>query len=291
VPGVDRLLLLGASGMLGQAIAAEGARRGVEVVGAARSGTDVELDVRDEAALARVLTDLQPGVVVNSAAIVDLGGCESDPGAAYEVNARPAALLARDLPAGTRLVQISTDHYWTGDGALAHGEDARVVLLNEYARTKFAGEAFALAREGALVVRTNVTGLRGDPARPTFAEWAIGAIEGGEPMTLFDDFHSSTMATTDLALALFDLLDRGADGLVNVASSEVASKKTFIEALAEALQIALVDPSTGSVRGLAPPRAESLGMDVSHAERLLGRPLPDLAATVRRLVDEHRRSK
>ena len=288
---VKKLLLVGATGMLGRACAREAANRGMQVVGTARSGADLDLDVADAAALARALAEVGADLVVNCAAIVDLGRCESDPLAAYAVNARPAAVLAGALPADVRLVHVSTDHYWTGDGATAHAEDAPVVLLNEYARTKFAGEGFALTRPGALVVRTNITGLRGDPSRPTFVEWALGAIERGEPMTLFDDFHSSTMATTDFAEAMFDLVDRGADGLVNVASSEVSSKRVFIEALAEALQIPLVDPSAGSVRGLAPPRAESLGLDVADAERLLGRPLPGLAATVGRLVDEYRRSK
>ena len=45
---------------------------------------------------------------------------------------------------------------------------------------------------------------------------------------------------------------------------------------------------TASVRGMDPPRAESLGLDVALAESALGRPLPGLAEVVATLVAEHR---
>ncbi len=63
-------------------------------------------------------------------------------------------------------MQISTDHYFCGQGDLKHDESAPVTLLNEYARTKYAGEAFALTNPEACVIRTNVVGFRGWEVRP-----------------------------------------------------------------------------------------------------------------------------
>lgn len=271
--------------MLGQALMSEAARRDIEVRGASRSGPDIAVDIRDGAALREILEQTRPDVVINSAAIVDLGACESRPDLAYAVNARAVALLTETIAAHpARLVQVSTDHYFVGDGPALHDEHAPVQLVNEYARTKFAGEAFALCRDDALVIRTNVTGFRGAADRPTFIEWALGAIERGEQLTLFDDFHTSTMSAGACATALFDLIERDAAGLLNVASSQVSSKLEFVTALAEALGRPLRDPTAGSVRGLQPPRAESLGLDVARAEALLGRALPDLQSTVQSLL-------
>jgi dTDP-4-dehydrorhamnose reductase len=275
--------------MVGQAVVSEAAARGDDVVGSARSGADVELDIRDDAAVGVVLSRVRPDLVVNCAAIVSHQGCEDDPLEAYRVNGRAVAVMAEAAhSAGSRLVHVSTDQYWTGDGNAKHPEGAPVRLINEYARSKYAGEAFARAYPDTLTLRTNVTGFRGLAGRPTFIEWVMGALEAGDPMQLFDDFYTSTVDAPTLARALLDLAGAGHTGLLNVASSQVASKQEFIEAMAAELGIER-EFQTASVRGLDPPRAESLGLDVTAAERALGRPLPDLAQTVAALAAERRR--
>ena len=150
-------------------------------------------------------------------------------------------------------------------------------------RTKFAGEEFALAFPNALVVRTNMTGRRGWK-QPTFFEWAASSLRHRAPMALFDDYFTSTIDAASLAAAVFDLVERKAHGLLNVASRDVASKRSFVEALARALGI---DPdwvTVTSVKTLSVPRAESAGLDVSRAEEILGYALPDLGAVVASLA-------
>jgi dTDP-4-dehydrorhamnose reductase len=281
-----RALVLGSTGMVGQAIMQEAGRRGISTTGVARSGADIEVDVRELPSLVDAVERVKPDIIVNSVAVVDLTACEEDPCLAYRVNARPLAVVA-DLAAalGAKLVHISTDHYFTGDGRSVHDESAPVRLLNEYARSKLAGERFALTNQDALVIRTNVTGFRNHKA-PTFAEWIFQALESGEPVTAFDDFFCSTMSTGDLAGAVFDLVDENACGLLNVASSEVSSKKEFIEAIAA--EMGAPDPpmKIGTVHSLDPPRAESSGLNVAKAESLLGRSLPDLRLTASRLAGQ-----
>jgi dTDP-4-dehydrorhamnose reductase len=278
------ILVLGATGMLGQALLQEAAARGLAVSGAARSGAEHAVDVTDLDDLTALVGAVRPDVVVNTVALTDLRACEEHPGRAYAVNARPLAALA-ELSADLdfRLVQVSTDHFYTGDGAHAHNEADPIRLVNEYARTKHAAEGFALTAPGALVVRTNIVGFRGWAGRPTFAEWVLGALQAGEHLSLFDDFWTSSLPATTLAEALFDLLGTQAAGILNVASSEVANKEQFVTALATAADLPL-NADTASVAALLPRRAESIGLDVTRAEQFLGRPLPNLAATVRTLI-------
>jgi dTDP-4-dehydrorhamnose reductase len=228
-----------------------------------------------------------PSAIINCAALTDLAACEERPGDAYAINARLPALLAElSIERDLGFVHISSDHYFTGEGAARHDESAGVRLLNEYARTKYAGEAFALAAPAALVVRTNIVGLRGWPGRPTFAEWALQALQDSRPISLYDDFFTSSMHARACAAAVLDLLARGVMGLLNVASSQVSSKREFVAALAAAAGLDLALAGTGSVRELSPRRAESLGLDVSRAQELLGRRLPGLDETVRAILAE-----
>ena len=285
-----RVLILGSTGMLGRALSTEGRRRNNSVVGMARSGADINGDIADSDRLTTALAASRPDIVINSAAMTSVDGCEHNPGHAYLVNARAAGVLAEAAgKLGAYLVQISTDHYFTGDGERMHDEAEPVRLLNEYARTKYAGEQFTLINPGALVVRTNVVGFRRHPANPTFVEWVIRSLQQQSPMTLFDDYYVSSIDVGHLSSALFDLLPSRPSGVLNVAACRVSSKRAFVEALANRLDLPTGHCRSGSVRSMPGTlRAESLGLDVSKAEQLLGRALPDLQGVVDRLIQEYR---
>ena len=278
-------VILGSTGLLGQAVSRELTSRGYSTRGIARSGAEIDADAGDADSLASILRAEQAELVINCAALTDLSACERDPDLAHRINAGPAQLIAElSEELGYRSVYVSTDHYWQGDGRRLHAEDAPVRLVNEYARSKHAGERFALSGSGpALAIRTNIVGVRAWKGRPTFAEWAAGAIRRGESLTLFDDFFTSPITAAGLAVAIADLLEIGAEGLLNVAASEATSKLEFVLALAQAMS-KNINYEVGSVSGLEPPRANSLGLDVSRAEGLLRRPLPDADAVTAQLA-------
>jgi len=282
------ILLFGATGMLGQAIAAEAARRGFGVVGASRHGPDLAVDLTAVTSVRRALVEAaHADLIINAAALTAIDECENDPGLAYAINARAVAVMAAHCrSSGAAFVHVSTDHFYSGDRDRRHGEHEPVKLLNEYARTKYAAEALARTYADALVLRTNVTGSRDWNGRPTFAEWALDALVRRAPLRLFDDFYTSTIDARSFARALFDLVRMKHSGVLNVASRTVASKRRFVHALAAARGIALDWDGSASVHGLPTPRAESLGLDVSRAEALLGYALPDLDRVARALAAE-----
>jgi dTDP-4-dehydrorhamnose reductase len=277
------MLVLGSTGLLGQALMACAASRGVRAVGAARAGADHALDATDASSIGGVVRAVAPDLVVNCVALTDLNECERDPAAAWLVNARFAGLVAAAAPAA-RLVHVSTDHFYTGDGAAVHDEDAPVRLVNEYARSKYGAEGLALTHPDAVVVRTNVVGWRGWSGRPTFVEWAAGAIESGAAVSGFTDFHTSSIDARSLASAILDVAALRFRGVLNLASREVSSKFDFLCRLAVALGRGTGNIAAGSVRSLPVARAESAGLDVARAETLLGRRLPDLGEVVGNLI-------
>lgn len=284
------ILLLGCTGMVGQGLCREARRRTARVLGAARHKADVALDVRDEQEIVRVFTTIDPEIVINAAAVADVELCEEQPHLAHAVNAQAVAVISRLCrESGAFLVHLSTDHYFTGDGRKLHDEGAPVRLVNSYARTKHAGELFALEDVRSLVVRTNVTGFRGWPGKLTFAEWVFDGLEKRRPMHLFTDFHTSTVDVASFSRVLFDLIERRATGLLNVAAREVASKKDFVVATARRFGVTLDWAEDASVRSLRTPRAESLGLDVSKCEGLLGYAMPALDQVVASLCDDFHR--
>ena len=282
------MLVTGSTGMLGQAWMRTATQRGINAVGASRSSADHPLDLRNEADLARILDKCNPDLVVNCAAMTDLEAYEANPAGAHAINASAVRVLGEQCTVrGIRLVQISTDQYFTGDGDLKHDETATVQLVNQYARGKHAAEKFALMCPGSLVLRTNVVGFRGW-SKTTFVEWVIESLASGGKMTLFEDFFTSSIDAGSFASAALDLIGKRASGLLNLASSEVSSKQRFIEELAGAFGYSLANATSGSVRSIGGARrAESCGLDVTRAEQLLGYRLPILSQVIEALRAEH----
>lgn len=271
----DTVVVLGASGLLGQALMRELARRGRRALGLSRrTGLDLTA-LGSPQSLAQALKPHAPALVVNAAAMTQLEACEQHPDQACALHARlPALLAAWSRDTGVPWVQVSTDHYFVGHENRLHDEAAPVLLLNHYARSKHAGEVIALQCPHALVLRTNIVGHRGWPGQPSFAEWALASLQAGQPFAGYTDSWASSMEAGQCAAALLDLADGGARGLFNVASRDSSSKADFISDLAQAtgLSSAALLRQPRPAAGL--PRANALGLDVRRAEHKLGRPLP-----------------
>ncbi len=262
--GESRLLILGGTGMLGQALEQVADERGLDYRGA----SSMHADFREPGELERLIEKTRPTTVINCAAITDIARCERSPCEAYMVNAQAVGRLA--AMDGFRLIHISTDHFWTGDKRRTHSEYAMVRLVNEYARTKYAGEGYGRDAPDSLIVRTNIVGERN-------TRWLIeglraNGLEAKIPLTLYDDFYTSPIDVRSFSEALLDI-PTSRRGILNVAGREPISKYEFAELLADAMGYPMTG-KRGSVNGMRPKRAESLGLDVSRAEELLGRTLP-----------------
>lgn len=279
------VLVLGATGLLGREVLVTLNARGFRALGAARSGTDLKVDITNQMALFRLLTRVDVDAVINCAACVDLAACEADQDMAYRVNGQPAGVLAAwSLQTGGRYIHISTDHFFDGDLPMRHDEIALPSLVNAYAASKFAGECMAREAINSLILRTNICG-----ASRGFGKWVLDSLLDGAPMSLFTDYYTSTMHVRQCAEAIADLVKSKATGVLNIASRDVSSKAEFVLAVAEAMDVEPGHITSSSVAGLSPRRARSCGLDVRLAESVLGRPMPTLAETAAQLVAEDQR--
>lgn len=288
------LVILGQTGLLGQALYEDASsRNNTNVRGVARKGAQDNLDITDTDQLIAYLDGVKPSHIINTVAQVNLEDCEKNPDFAYALHAKVNDHLASYCSQNNiKLCYISTDHYYTGDRAALHDENAPVTLLNEYAKTKYAGEEFTLACPNSLVVRTNIIGFRNWESRPTFVEWAIDALTSAQDIKVFNDFYTSSLDVKTCSKAILDLLFMDAKGIINVASSECASKEAFILSLAKSLDLDTSNLQSSSLKMMDfnVRRAESLGLDVSYVESLLGYKLPDLQGVIDNIVYEYKQS-
>jgi dTDP-4-dehydrorhamnose reductase len=145
-----RLLILGGNGLLGHAVwraaaadprveAAASVRRGaLDALPPAYRGSAQVCDVREEGALARLLDEVGPQVVVNCTGITK--HVDSSPEDSIRVNSLMPHVLARLSAArGARLIHISTDCVFSGSKGRYHEFDLPDPP-DVYGRSKLLGE-------------------------------------------------------------------------------------------------------------------------------------------------------
>jgi len=145
------ILLLGAAGQVGRALAPRLALRG-DLTAVTRA----EVDLADLGAVRRLLETREPRLVVNAAAYNEVDRAESEPDAARRLNTELPELLGRYArDAGAALVHYSTDFVFDGDKGAPYVESDPPSPLSAYGRSKLEGELCLL--EGglpAIVLRT-----------------------------------------------------------------------------------------------------------------------------------------
>jgi dTDP-4-dehydrorhamnose reductase len=269
-----RILVLGAGGMLGQAVVASAVARGLAVDAAPRA----EVDVTDPAAVSERMRSTPPDLVVNCAAFTQVDACESEPERAWAVNAhavRGIAVAAEH--AGAVLVQVSTDYVFDGKAGKPYGEAAPTSPLSVYGASKLAGERAALESSRGLAVRASW--LFG-PGGQNFVRAILGRARAGEALRVVDDQVGCPTYTPYLAEALLDLGALAASGairlpgVVHYRNREPVSWFGFARAILEVWRLAapLTPVSSAEFPRPASRPAYSV-LDVTRTASVLGRPV------------------
>ena len=132
-----KLLVVGATGQVGQATAAFGIEREYEVVGLGSK----ELDITQSEQVKQVIGEHQPDFVINCAAYTAVDKAEDDREACLRINTDGPANLASacselDIP----LIHLSTDYVFDGEKTAAYKETDDVKPLGVYGESKWQGE-------------------------------------------------------------------------------------------------------------------------------------------------------
>jgi dTDP-4-dehydrorhamnose reductase len=141
--------------------------------------------------------------------------------------------------------------------------------VNEYGRTKYAGELAAMQSPLHLVVRTNFYGS--SRTRPSFTDWICSSLAVGREIQLDDGARFSPLHLSQLADVLRSCIDRGIRGVFNLGCRESVSKLEFARHVAEIFQPGsgrLVTARSTTEPGRA-PRPLDLALDVSRLEEKL----------------------
>ncbi len=225
-----KIAVVGADGQLGSDLVAAFTAHG-DVVSAL---THSRIEIADLNFVSRVLEEIQPQVIINTAAMHHVENCEREPAKAFAVNAlgsKNLAVVAQSL--GAVLMHVSTDYVFDGSKGSPYTENDSPRPLNAYGITKLAGEHFVRSyTEKHFVVRTS--GLYGkSPCRSkgglNFIELMLKlAKERGEVRVVDSEVVSPT-STEELAEQLVQLSRSDCYGLYHATAEGNCSWYEFAQ--------------------------------------------------------------
>jgi dTDP-4-dehydrorhamnose reductase len=237
-----RVLILGATGMLGHTLMRElDGSEAHEVFGTARQVDLIResfpshlmdhvftgIDARDVGAVTELLKRLEPSIVVNCIGVIKQDPAVTDAVNTITLNALLPHLLVRECAGiGARLIHISTDCVFSGHGG-GYVETDNPDPVDFYGRSKLLGEVTA---PPALTLRTSTIGHELESARQ-LVDWFLsqsGAVNG------FTGAIYSGLTTTELARLLTSVIFPRNDlvGLLHVASTPI-SKYELLSIIAD----------------------------------------------------------
>lgn len=132
-----KVLVTGATGMLGSDLCPMLEDSGFEVIETTRD----ELDITDEQNVKSVINDVKPDYVVHCAAYTNVDKAQEEFDKAELVNAKAAEYIAQACKENEAvLIYISTDYVFDGEKQTPYEPDDQTNPINAYGLTKLHGE-------------------------------------------------------------------------------------------------------------------------------------------------------
>ena len=184
-----------------------------------------ELDLTDFSALQEMLQHFGPDVIINCAAFTNVDGCETNQDTAFLVNSMvPQQLALYAEENGCKLVQVSTDYVFAGDGTSPYKEWDICAPRSIYGKSKRMGEEYALRHHKTFVVRTAwLYGYNGH----NFIKTIVRAAKAGKALKIVNDQLGNPTNANDLAYHILKLALTEYYGIYHCTNNGTCSWHTF----------------------------------------------------------------
>ncbi len=203
---MEKIIVTGCNGQLGRAINKELAGGNYDLV-----NTDVfegegiiPLDITNVDAVIELARETKATSIINCAAYTAVDKQESDVDLSYKINAigpRNLAIAATEV--GAKLVHVSTDYVFNGNGTRPYIEFDRPDPVSVYGKTKLAGEEMVKQfAKDFFIIRT--AWLYGDGKN--FVKTMLSLSEKYDEVSVVKDQLGTPTSTKELAKAIHYLL-------------------------------------------------------------------------------------
>lgn len=235
-----KLLITGASGLLGSKLCELAIRKKHEVYSAYSQhkplyGTPIQFDVSDKNAVEKTFEKTKPEAVVHAAALTNVDKCELERELAWKINVDGTENIAKSCKKHhIFLIYVSTDYVFNGEKGI-YKETDNPAPINYYGLTKLQGEAcvkhltnkYCIARPSVIYGSIPATG------KINFALWLRDKLKRKEKVKIVTDQWNSPTLNTNLANMILEVIERKLTGIFHLAGATRLNRYEFARLLAE----------------------------------------------------------
>ncbi len=233
---MTQILITGSTGMLGSQLCQIFSN--CELIGISRGknkylSKQYNFDLCDFKEINNKNLDINPDVIIHTAANVNLKKCENNKDLTYNLHVKATEKLARTFP-DAKFFYVSTDSVFDGTEEIYH-ESSKPNPLNYYAKTKLMGEKKVLDfSNNPLIIRTNIIGE--NQKKNSFSDWIVGELKQGHKISgysnvYFNPIHVKILAEIICKLTSIKLNHK----ILNIGSIEKLSKFDYMKMLSNFL--------------------------------------------------------
>tara|TARA_Y100000768_G_C23978259_1_gene684257 strand:- start:1314 stop:2183 length:870 start_codon:yes stop_codon:yes gene_type:complete len=285
-----KILITGASGMLGASIAKQWIDK-YNIYGTARSNFDGNIldkffifDLSSDSY--RKLFDwVKPDIIIHCGAITDLELCEIDPENAMKVNGLSVKKLYK-YSRNSKIIFISSDAVFNDKNTPSFETDI-TKPLNFYGKSKLLGESELLKTNSeSVVIRTTIVGRNINPNKKSFVEWLIDSLVNNKKINLFEDVFFTPITIWDLINEIEWIMNNSISGVFHIACTQPISKYEFGLKICEKLNldVSLINKISLESMRFNAKRLKNQSLDVSHYRKIAKRKLPTIDMTVKSII-------
>jgi dTDP-4-dehydrorhamnose reductase len=274
-----RLLITGASGLLGQKVTQLSIEKRYDVYSAYKEhptnlGTPLKVDLTDQNQVLKIINTIKPDAIIHTAAYTNVDYCESNQDLAWKLNAEATKNIAEvSSKTSAHLTYVSTDYVFDGKKGLYTEKDS-TNPISYYALTKLKGEEFTKKYANTwCIARPSVIYGWSPKHKLNFATWLITNLQQGKEVKVLTDQYVSPTLNTNLAEMLLEITERKISGILHTAGATRLSRHEFALKLADTfnLNMGLIKPAKISDMQWEAKRPKDSSLNVSKATALLNK--------------------
>jgi dTDP-4-dehydrorhamnose reductase len=233
-----KILITGSNGLLGQKLVYRLLKEpAIDVIATSKGPNRItqkdgyvyeELDITNPEEVKAIIGKYSPDVVINTAAMTDVDGCESKPAECHKMNVEGVEYIIsvlKELPNNPQLIHLSTDFIFDGNNGPYKETDIPYPPQSVYSQSKFVSEKVVIASglKWTIIRTVLVYGLVDNMSRSNIVLVAKNNLAKGKQMKVVDDqFRTPTLAE-DLAEGCALAALKGATGIYHISGKDFMS--------------------------------------------------------------------
>ena len=265
------LLITGAYGQLGDAcVKFLKNNYNITLSGVSPSDGGVHLDIRSKSSIKKVLSDIDPDVILNLAALTDVDGCELDPQQAKDINFSGVKNLCRDFSG--HFIQISTDYVFDGKSG-PYSEEDQPNPKSVYGKTKLFADNWLLDNYSkSTIIRTNILYSYTKRTKASFLKWVVDSLNENQNIKVVNDQWNNPTWTESLSSVISKIIDNQAFDLYHYGDRDILNRFDFSILISKVFNLdsSLIMPISSDELNQIAPRPRKSGLITKKIESELG---------------------